>query len=131
MSASSIHGARSPTSESPSFVAPCRRQANCGVARLERQAELSYKLDIGAHPVRDELAAPLGLTNVGQQFLLHAAAPAAGPLAGLEHDDIRARPRQVARGRQAGEAGADDDHVMHPAPNPCSGQMSHPPRSPG
>ena len=57
-----------------------------------------------------ELAAELHKPAVLEGRLDH---PAAGAVAGLEHDDVGPRGRQVAGGREAGEAGPDDDRVSH------------------
>ena len=57
----------------------------------------------------DELAAHLDRPPaVRRRNLLHAAAD---PVPGLEHDDVRAAGREVTRGREAGEAGTENDDV--------------------
>jgi predicted branched-subunit amino acid permease len=58
---------------------------------------------------RDDLPAELHQAPVGQLGLLDASARAA---TGLEHDHVRARVRQLARRRQAGEPGSEHHHVM-------------------
>ena len=57
----------------------------------------------------DDLAAELHEPAVGQLGLLD---PAAGAVAGLEHDHVDALRREVARGRQAGQTRAHDHHVV-------------------
>ena len=57
----------------------------------------------------DHLSAELHDAAVGQRRLLHAAA---GPVAGLHDEDVRARPHQIACGAEAGESGAHDNDVV-------------------
>ena len=56
----------------------------------------------------DHLAAELDDPAVGQRRLLHAAA---GPVARLEHDDVRAAVHQIASGAEARQARAHHHHV--------------------
>ena len=54
-----------------------------------------------------------------------------GALARLEHLDVGAGRREVARGGEAGEAGAEDEHVAaHRSTWPCSGRQPMRTRSP-
>ena len=74
----------------------------------EREAEL---LGQGAHPVlrrSDPLAAELHQRAVRERVVEDAPADA---IASLEHDDRVARRLEIARGRQAGQAGAHDDDI--------------------
>ena len=80
------------------------------VARPQRQAELVDQPEVGGVDLADQLAAELDDAAVRKRRLLD---PAAGPFAGLEHDDVDARPMQVARRREPAEARADDDDVGH------------------
>ena len=41
---------------------------------------------------------------------------AADPVPRLEHDDVGAAGREVTCGGEAGEAGAEDEHVAQPPP---------------
>ena len=65
--------------------------------------------------VAHELAAELHHPAVGDLGLLD---PPARPVAGLEHAHVAAGPLQVARGREAGQAGAHHDDVGHRASGP-------------
>jgi hypothetical protein len=56
----------------------------------------------------DHLAAELNDAAVRQRRLLHSAA---GPVARLEHDHVRAAVHQIACGAEAREPRADHDHV--------------------
>jgi hypothetical protein len=103
--------------------APGRGQVGVGVARFEGQPELAGELPVGAHPLGDHLAAPLQRPAVGKELLLD---PPARTLTRLEHDDVRAGRSEVARSGQAGQPGADDDHVMHGPLNRRSGEEGRP-----
>ena len=80
------------------------------VARPQRQAELVDQPEVRGVDLADQLAAELDDAAVRKRRLLD---PPPGPFAGLEHDDVDARPMQVARGREPAEARADDDDVGH------------------
>ena len=65
--------------------------------------------------VADELAAELHDPAVADLDLLD---PPARPVAGLEHAHVATGAVQVARGREAGQAGAHDEDVGHRASGP-------------
>ena len=88
--------------------APRVGEAERRIAGLDREPELGRQLEVGVLPFGGQLPAQLHRAPVGQPLLLHAAARA---LAGLEHDHVGACPRQVARGGQPGQSGADHDGV--------------------
>ena len=56
----------------------------------------------------DELAPELHGASVVDRDLLH---PASDPVARLEQEHVRATVREVARGGEPREPGADDDHI--------------------
>ena len=75
----------------------------------EREPELVHEPAVRRVPGPDDLAAELDEPAVGELGLLH---PPAGPVARLEHDHVGARGGQVARGRQAGQPGAQHGDVV-------------------
>ena len=85
------------------------------VRRREREPELLDEPEVRGVRGADELAAELHRATVDVD-LLDATAD---PLASLEHDDVGAAVGQVARRRQAGQAGPEDDDVGH-APVPSA-----------
>jgi hypothetical protein len=65
--------------------------------------------------VADQLPAQLHHAAVRDLGLLD---PAAGAIAGLEHEHVATGPVEVARSREAGQAGAHHDDVGHRASGP-------------
>ena len=78
------------------------------VARREGEAELVDELEVRRVHPPDHLPAELDEPAVRRAGLLDAP-PDAVPC--LEHGHVRARGREVARGGEAGQAGAEDEDV--------------------
>ena len=72
------------------------------------EAELLRETEIRLVKGTDHLAAELDDAAVRQRRLLHAAA---GPVAGLQHEHVRAAVHQIACGAEAGQPGAHDNDV--------------------
>ena len=78
------------------------------VGRFDRQAQLRGQFQVRGVELRDDLAAHLQRSAVGELNLFDAAA---GAIARLQHDHVHARAHQVPRAGEPGEAGSQDEHV--------------------
>ena len=87
----------------------------------EREPQLVHEPAVGGVRRPDDLAAQLHEPAVGELRLLDAPA---GAVARLEHDDVDAGAGEVARGGEAGEAGAQHGDVMAAHAGPQSRSMS-------
>ncbi len=79
------------------------------VARDELEPELRGEREVVAVDLADELAAELDGAPARELLPLH---PAAGPVARLHDEHVRARRREIARAGEAREPRAGDDDVV-------------------
>jgi hypothetical protein len=94
-------------------VAPVREHpgvltGQLGKGRHDGEPELLRETEVRLVEGTDHLAAELNDAAVGQGGLLHAAA---GPVAGLDDEHVRARIHKIACCAEAGEPGAHDHNV--------------------
>ena len=92
-----------PVGEHPGVLA-----RELGKRRDDRQSEFFDKLYIGVLERTDHFATELHYSPVGEGRLLN---PSARTVARLEDDHVRAVIHQIARGAQARQPGARDNHV--------------------
>jgi hypothetical protein len=79
------------------------------VAGLDLEPELRGQREVGGVEGADQLAAELDDAAVVEHRLLDAPA---GPVARLEHEHVGAGGREVARGSEACQPGAEDQDVV-------------------
>jgi hypothetical protein len=79
-----------------------------GKGRHDGEPELLRETEVRLVKGTDYLAAQLDHAAVRERGLLHAPA---GPVARLEHDDVRAGLHQIACGAESREPGAHDHDV--------------------
>ena len=80
------------------------------VTRLDGESELVDELTVGRVPRPEHLAAGLDHAPVRQRHRLDSATD---PVPCLEHDHIRSRALQVARGAQSRQSRPQHRHVDH------------------